>query len=234
MKSTDRKHKTLQDEPKTNKRLTDLEWSEVAAYWAVGDTTLEELSRRFGVTVPTISRKMKDLGVQKGQEVRGHMEAVADVIKQESMADARETARRIRETKDETYAAIRNLQRASMTLAAKAARFEPSSGSEFGKMAMMLEDQKALKLAMDIQKAGLDARWKLLQVEKVQEEEKEDDLPELTIRDMTRDEVEEIKREAEYRSGGTHIDVLEGFEEDEDFEEEGDDDLDGLLDGLED
>jgi len=182
---------------KSRKPLTKRRWAEIAALWSIGEMTLRDLSEKFGVAPETISRKMKAMGVVKSEKAEEHAKQVRESVQQASADESKVLGDRIRETKNEHYRNARALSAAAMREVADAAKKK--------NLALAEPALKALERAAKVQDMTMRQRWTLLGLDK--EDAQDDDLPDLTIRTMSDEEIEEVQRKAEEMSAGVAADV---------------------------
>lgn len=168
-------------------------WAQISALWAIGEVTLTDLSDKFNVAPETISRKMKALGVTKGERAEEHAAEVKKEVEQASIDDAKVTASRIKETKEEHYRNSRALAGAAMRVLADATKKNlPLATAE--------PDLKAIERAIKIQDSALKQRWTILGLDK--DDIDSDDLPNLQITEMTADQIIEVQRQSEKMACG--------------------------------
>jgi len=188
---------------KKHTRLSPSQWRRLGALWERGETTTVEISKKYDVTREHVSRKFKQLGFKRGAKVEEHAKTIQKAIEQEVKDDARVFADRIKETKEEHYKQVKLLNQLAMTEIAKAKQ----DGKEF---AVCEPNLKALERAITINSKARQEKYSILGLDK--DDAHDSDIPELTIRELTEAEVDDIKMEQE-KSGAGDLDPLEVLEQ---------------------
>lgn len=140
---------------------------------------------RAGVPVATIAETFKVTkvsiyaGLKKRRVIIGVYTPSATQVEESSQRQ--EIVKRIRETKDADYRYTEFLQRQSIKLLMDAQK-------EGRPLATTLDDMKTLKAAMDVVRSGTDNKWRILGLDK-ENEDTDKELPELPIREMTDAEI---------------------------------------------
>ena len=197
------------------KRLTDAEWAEACALWETGEFRLDDLSAKYGVTRESLSRGLSKRGAIKGASASDHAARVAEEVKKAAQEDAAVLAKRIRETKENSYEWIMALTRMTMNEVVSAAKRKEAVGTK-------LNNLKALERAMKTVALGSAEMYRILGLDKNDVDESE--LPELTIAEMTADEIIQVRQAVkDPLMAATDISDLD---EDAEVVEEGDYDLD--------
>lgn len=168
-------------------RLTPAQWAEAVALWELGQVTLRDLSAKFGISEPSLSAGLKKRGAVKGSRAHEIGKAAADAAAKAAITEAEDQAekrkRRIVETKERHYEYADSLAKLIMKEIVDTVR----AGKPVG---VSLKSIQALRLAA----AGLkDIRAERYAILDVDAEIDQDQLPELTIRELTQDEVEKMR-----------------------------------------
>lgn len=173
---------------KKGRHLTPAEKAEAISLWKLGDVTIEQLSEKFGKDRSTFLRLFNDAGVAKGEMAKAHAEKIAEKIEKDSVDDAAVLAERIRETKENSYKLAKAIERkiAAEMIDAQAKKLPISS---------KLMDFKALKEASQALRVTREERYAVLGILDG-EKDTEDDIPELQIKELSKQEIEEIQRHA--------------------------------------
>lgn len=204
------------------RRLTPTEWETIKTIWATGNSTANELAKRFGVNPETIYLKMKKLGVKKGSEATRYTSQVRKRLEERMNGPADEIADRIRETKENFY----KWNKSVAMLAMKEIADARSSGRP---MSAISANLKTYETATNILARTRAEQYKVLGLDEEREQVK--DLPTLLISEMTAEEVEEVKSRIEENDDDDLMSAADSLLEfgeaalaDEDFVEEGDED----------
>ena len=175
------------EEEKESKRLTPAQWAEIQALWEGGTVTLKELSERFDVSEPSLSRGLKKRGAVKGSRAGEIGRAAAKAATAAATAEAESFAarrrRRIEETKESHYKWAETIGKLMMAELAKA----QAAGVAFG---TTLKSMQALRLAAAGLKDVREERYALLDVDS---EVDQTSLPELTIRELSQAEIDTLR-----------------------------------------
>ncbi len=163
------------------KKLTAKEWAEIQALWGMGETTIDELSKKFGVSSSKIANGLRDRGVRKGEDAAEIQDKVKEIVHQQNMDKVAEGVKRADETKDEHYNYSKTLSKLAFNLVAKQVR----SGSPLGQVK---EDIRVIKDAMAAIQMGRAERFAILGLDR--DSNKSDALDTLVIQEMTAEEVE--------------------------------------------
>jgi len=209
----------------TNKgnRLTKKQWQEIAAIWAMGEMRLMDIAEKYSVRRETVSRKMKEWGIRYGEKAEEHRKKVHEELVRADVWNAKIIAKRQIDTKQFHYNNATVLAKAGMKIVADAMKNGVS-------LASVEPDLRSIERALSIQQKAFDQRAKATDMDK--EDEQERDLPELIIRGMTEDEVKEVQREAELRSGVVPLEQLEtSVDELEEISRESEEDIKNALNG---
>lgn len=162
-------------------RLTPKQWAEIEALWESGEVTLADLVKRFGKNISTFKAHFKRHGIIRGSRKAAVKSAVATALEEEASV----LAARIKETKEEHYKMASGLAKLAWSeiLTAKA------SGSPVG---VAMSNLKALDTAASIFKKVREERYAVLGLN---EEKAMDDegLPELIIKELTAEQIAELR-----------------------------------------
>lgn len=165
--------------------LTVAEKASAIALWRSGSVTLEGLSKKFGKRPEAFSRLFKKLTIEKGSSITDAAKALEAAAEVRAVSDLEETLKKIHATKDEHYRMSTGL--------AKLAWSELVRARQAGTDIAGLKDlMMTLKLAGDVIGNARKELFVVLDVEKHSQSLDEDDLPELTVRELSQVEVQEL------------------------------------------
>lgn len=169
-------------------RLLPSQWAEIAAYWESGDHSLAELSESYGVSTRAIQDHLSKLGCKKGAKAAEMAAAAKEQVFRAELGDQDTIVARARETRERTYSnatRIEDLIMAQLELAQK----DPAQAY---KAAAAI---KMLSLAASAVERLHDTKSRVLGVDK--DSLLPDELPVLTIRDLTSAEIEALQKPLE-------------------------------------
>lgn len=196
-------------------RLDEKQWGEVAAAYKAGHATLEELSAKYGPSAMTVQRRMKKMGVVKG-------EVAAEVEKEATEIYTSKAAGEIAEELDEDRQAYRvfkknhlkyldfvttrmmrdlaGAEKAEAEVMAALAAGGPAPSGKNLRMVEGLHDRIVVYVnALKGLKGSREGITDLLGVQDVENLQK--NLPELVIRKMSDEERDAIRRQAAIQGG---------------------------------
>lgn len=183
---------------KKHVRLTTSQWKRMGMLYELGEATLKELSEKYGPRQEHISRRLKKMGFKRHARVKEQSKKVEKAFEKAIDDDAKLWADRIKKTREEHYEQITTLNRLAITEIALAKQ----EGRAF---ATVEPNLKAIQRAVAINKTTREERYSILGLDN---EDESDDLPELTIRDLTEAEVDDI-RQAQEAKVGDEFDPME-------------------------
>lgn len=171
------------------RRLTVSQRAEAIALWEAGEITLEGLSKKFGKSRQAFLRLFDKEGIKKGSKSAATTKRVTDAVEAGIVDSAAETAKRIRDTKEEHYRMASTLAKLTWKIIADA----QSKGEAVG---TKLNDMKALQMASNVLKTVREERYAVLGLnEKVQDDDTP--LPDLVIRELTEDQIKVMQQTPE-------------------------------------
>jgi hypothetical protein len=165
-------------------RLSESAWAEARALWEVGDSSLEELTKRFGVSKRALQFHFSKHALSKGSKSSELAAAVEMEVLRRELPDKEILVQRAKNIKERTYAnsqAIENLVMAQLDLAKK----DPSQAYKAASAMKMLSlAASTLERTHRLTKTALGL-------------DKEPDIgkefPVLTFRDLSQEDLEEIR-----------------------------------------
>ena len=169
-------------------RLSPSKWAELSAYWEAGNHTLAELSDRYGVSPRAIQSHLSKLGSVKGAKAAEMAAVVQKEIFKEELGDRDTLVFRAKETRESTYAdakMIQDLIMAQFRIAEK----DPTQAFKTGTAL------KALSLAASALERLHTTKLRALGLDR--ENALPDELPVLTLRDLTPAEIKAFQERDE-------------------------------------
>lgn len=168
------------DTPAAKKRFTDADFAAARELYELGKAGIAELAAEYGITRQTLSKKFKDAGAIKGSrahEVAGAAGAAAKAV-EERYADRR--AQWIEETRLESVKSLKQVRLVGMNMLASVIKNTPPG--QRPSTAVIDDDLKALGR---MNKILLDNYDGVLRILNADEHIDENDLPTLTVEDLT-------------------------------------------------
>jgi hypothetical protein len=169
-------------------RLSSSKWAELRAYWESGDHSLAELSDRYGVSPRAIQSHLSKLGSIKGAKAAEMAAAVQKEIFKNELGDRDTLVFRAKETREATYANAKIIEGLIMAQLQNAQK-DPTQAL---KAATAL---KALSLAASALERLHATKSRALGLD--QENVLPDEMPVLTIRDLTSSELKALQERNE-------------------------------------
>lgn len=170
------------------KQLTPAQWAEVVTLWELGETQLEDLSKKYGISISGLSKGLRSRGATKGSrahEVAAKVKEAAIAARVEDTVSAeQERQAKIGETRKQHYDWAKAISAQTMNLIAKAVQAGRPVESEMGNI-------KALRQAMATLAIGRSERFAVLNAD---DDMGEGELPVLGIEDLSDAEIEEMQR----------------------------------------
>lgn len=189
------------------KTLTPAQLAEAKALWESGEVTLDDLAARFSVRRETMSRRLKQMGAKKGAKAQENAERVEKEVQEQLVDSAGVLASRIRETKESHYKWSEYLAKAAMGELAKAQK-------EGRQIATTLPNLKAIEKALQVVEKARSERYAILGLDK--DDDDEGDLPDLVIKEMTAEDIEELRvvqAQSPYGEDDPDLEVIEELPE---------------------
>lgn len=168
--------------------LTVAQKAEAIALWRSGSVTLEDLSKKFGKRPEAFSRLFKRMGIEKGSTLAESAKKLESVVEARTLTDLEETLKKIAATKDEHFKMSSGLARLAWSELVRARQ----AGTD---IAGLKDLMVTLKLAGDVIGNARKELFAVLNVEKHEQTPDLDELPELTVRELTQAEVTDLSRQ---------------------------------------
>jgi hypothetical protein len=170
------------------KNLTTAQKAEAVALWRTGTVTLEDLAKKFKKRPEAFSRMFSRMGVGKGSsdDIKARAKKIEEDALVKAVSSVSETLKRINDTKEDHFRYSAGLS--------KLAWSELVRARQAGLDIAGLKDLMAtLKLAGDVFAGTRKEIFTILNVEKHERAEEFDDLPELTVRELTQSEIGQLQ-----------------------------------------
>lgn len=173
--------------PVGTKNLTASQRAEAVLLWRAGQVTLEDLAKKFKRRPETFSRMFKRMGIEKGSAVAEQAEKMAKAAETAALNDVEVTLSRIAKARDEHYQMSSSL--------AKIAWSEIVRVKKAGLPIESLKDTMAtLKMAGEIVGNSRKELFEVLNVAKHEAAGSMEDLPELTVRELSSEDIEQLQQ----------------------------------------
>lgn len=158
--------------------------------------TLVDLAKRFDKRPETFSKLFTRMGIKKGEAAEEHAKKTAAVIEARLIGDAEEHARRIAQAKEEHYKMSSGLAKLAWAEIVRARQADL-------KIDGLKDTMQTLRLASEVIANARKELWQVLGIEEADKKKDFEDLPELTVRELTGSEISQLQ-------GQTEIDELSG------------------------
>lgn len=201
--------------PKTKgKHLTPKEIGQAVALWESGSVTLEDLAERYKRAPETFARLFKRLGVEKGSKAAETLEKAKEKVEESIGDDEQLLAQRIKDAKEEAWklSTLGMKKLGALLIEAHQKKQDP---------AVLINAFRAMKEYADALGKLRKERYVALGI-KEDDNDDDDKLPTLEIREMTQDQIMEMRNklmqsEDEFERGIAEIErELEAAETDDD------------------
>ena len=170
-----------EEKPVKYTRMTPKQWAEAEALWESGEVTFAQLSAKFGKHVRTFKFHFKNHGIVRGSKKAAIKAAVHDAMSEEAAV----LAARIRETKEDHYKMASGIAKLAWSEILQA----KSSGSP---LASVINNLKALDTAAAVLVKMRSERYAVLGLNEDKAED-DDGLPELIVKELTADQIAELR-----------------------------------------
>jgi transposase-like protein len=179
--------KKTAEKPRTpRKSLTVAQKAEAAALWRTGGVTLDDLAKKFKKTPEMFSRLFTRMGVKKGEGVPALVKEAERAITARAVSDTEETLKRIAKVKDDHF-------KMSQSLAVMAfGELQRARKAELD-IAKLKDTMAVYKMVSDVVANSRKELFDILNVEKHESQSDLDDLPDLTVRELTQSEIGQLR-----------------------------------------
>jgi hypothetical protein len=176
--------------PAKGAHLTASQKGEAIALWKSGTVTLEDLAVRFNKRRETMGKMLKAAGAVKGSDAADIAAKAAAAVETRLLGDVEVHMQRIAQAKEQHFKMTDGL--------AKLAWSEIVRARQGGVDIAGLKDlMQTLKLAGDVIGGARKELWVVLGIEEYDNSKDLEDLPELTVRELSQDEVTELASKAD-------------------------------------
>lgn len=172
-----------------NRKMTPAQKAEAVAMWRSGEYTLDQLATKFKRRPETMSRLFTEMGIKKGEAAAEHQAKVAKELETRMLNDIAEQAHRIAKVKEEHFKmadALGKLVWQEIVACKKA-------GKSIEKLRGTMHTLQMASSTLGNVRGEL---YRILQIDKFDEKKEDEDLPELTVRELTDDETKALQSEA--------------------------------------
>lgn len=213
---------TAQPAKRRYRMLNEAEWAEAEAAWASGSATLPELAHRFGATERALQSHFAKRGLEKGQAAKALAAQVVARVQQEQAADLDTLVERATAIREVAYANAVKVERMIVDRLDAAAADPGQTFAAATAVKMLVNAAAALERLHSLKRSALGIS---------DDDVNDDEMPVLVIRDMTRGEIEDMRRKQNEEDAldGSLIDVTPGnasFVDEDVVCEDGDEDDD--------
>lgn len=172
------------------KSMTASQRAEAVALWRAGSVTLEDLATRFKRRPETLSRLFKRMGVEKGSAVEEQAKKLAAAAETAALNDVEVTLSRIASVRNEHFQMSSSLARIAWSEIVRAKKASLP-------LHTLKDTMATLKMAGEVIGNSRKELFEVLNVVKHEKEGSMDDLPELTVRELTTDDIESLRGHVE-------------------------------------
>ena len=168
-------------------RMSDADFAEARELYELGKATLTELTDTYGISRQAMSKRFKDAGVVRNSRVHEVAEAAAAAAKAATAASVSASIERFADKQSDWIEETRVTGYNSLKQATMIARKIVMDAIKAGRSISTVEDDlKSVERFSKILVTNIGASLKLLRAD---EHVNEDDLPSLTIEDLTDEEI---------------------------------------------
>ena len=157
-----------------------------AALWRSGAITLDGLAAKYKKRPETFSRLFARMGIEKGSSAEVAMKRAEEAIAARSISDLEETLKRIAGVKDAHF----KMSQAIAVMAFRELQQTKTAGLDVAKLK---DTMSVYKLVGEIVGNSRRELFDILDVEKHDKDKELDDLPDLTVRELTNVELDQLR-----------------------------------------
>jgi sugar-specific transcriptional regulator TrmB len=171
------------------KSLTLKQKAEAVALWRSGEVTLEDLGTKFSRRPESFSRLFKRMGIEKGSAVKAAAAKMEEATAAAAVDDHQQTLTRIRDAKEDHFKMANGLAKLAWAEIVRARQ------AKLG-LETLKEVMQTLKLAGEVIGNSRKELYVVLGVEEAERKKEDEDLPELTVRELTTQEVDHLQKQS--------------------------------------
>lgn len=168
------------------KSLTVSQKAEAAALWRAGSVTLDDLAKKFKKRPETFSRLFARMGIEKGSGAAAALKKAEEAIAAHAVSEVEETLKRIAQVKESHFKMSQHVA----VMAFREIQQAKAAELDIGKLKDVMAVYKTLSEIVGNSRKELFA---ILNVEKHESREDLDDLPDLTVRELTQGEIAQLR-----------------------------------------
>lgn len=181
---------TAPTESKSTRRpLTVSQKAEAVALWRAGGVTTLDLAAKFKKRPEYFSRLFKSMGIEKGSAIGEAAAAAAEAAVSSTKSEIANVLKNIRDSKNEHFRMQTGLSKLAWSELVRARQ----AGLD---IASLKDVMIVLKLAGEIIGNSRKEIFAALNVEKYERESEFEDLPELTVRELTNEELGKLANQS--------------------------------------
>ena len=174
--------------------------------------TLEDLAKRFKKRPETFSRLFTRMEIKKGSGAAEAAKKITEMAEARSVSEAEETLQKIAKTRREHYQMSGVLAKIAYSEIVRCREAKTDIGA-------LKDVMVTLKMAGEVIGNARKELFAVLDVEKYAKSEELDDLPELTVRELTTEEMSQLQNQSATDEMGTDFDTGESMLPADDFPE---------------
>lgn len=173
--------------PSASRYLTPAQRRQITILWERGDTTLSQLASRFGKSERALVAYFAKKGIVKGSKADVLQAAVTATLDNQLVDEVELTAKRIKESKEETYKIGSAIRKLIANTLAKSQTEKRAIGTTANDMKALVTAAQALKIAKEVTDNALGVR---------EDDDDTKDLPELRISEASDESIRQGMLEA--------------------------------------
>ena len=190
------------------KKLTIAQKAEIAALYASGTCSFADLAAKYNKSADVVKRVVKAMGVVKGSNVQEATKKITEQIEQRALTDLEVVMQKIVKAKEEYY--LMNNALAKMVWN----EIKTEKSKESPDIGRLKDTMATLKMASELITNSRKEIFSILNVERFDEDRSTDQLPELTVRELTGAEIKQLQmQQNDDDLGGSMMDEDESGEE---------------------
>jgi hypothetical protein len=183
-------------EKRKYRRLSESEWAEARALWEVGDSSLEELSAHFGVSKRALQFHFKKHDVKKGSKARELAASIEKEVFRAELTNKDLLVGRAKDIRERAYSNARVIENLIMAQLEQAQKDPSQAYKASSAMKILSLAASTLERTHQLKKTalGLDKDPAIAE-----------ELPVLTFRDLSKEDLEKIKADQAEKWGDDDV-----------------------------